>query len=476
MNQSTAVAPTSWLHKDSPSRKLLGGAIGNMGEQFDYSIYAFTAPIIALNFFPSSNPVAALLNTFVVYALSFVARPFGGVMFGYIGDRFGRFAILTWTVVLMGVGTMLIGLLPSYSSVGVLAPILLVVCRLLQGLSLGGETTGVESYIAESAPDGKRASWTSLVMSFAYIPVALVACFILGLRTVMGDAAFEAWGWRIPFLLGGVVAFAGYLLRRNLDDPDEYLEAKAEADQLALVPKSGESVAHALGQSFKTRKSMLLVILLLCSPSVAAYLLTGYMYTYLVKEGHNGHRRTAFERRRCGRPGDSSAVHGSTLRSFRTQTHVRGRRCLAVHQCVSGISLGRFGKPRRRPHWTVLPRLRCRRLYISDVRRFDRTIPHSGAVPKSRNFLQCGSCHFRRNDAAGRRSPDLSHRKFAGTSLLRYGDHRRLRHCRNRARARNEGRESTRVDLLKSAMVMILYMGMSHGRDLATNVSLLRTT
>jgi len=257
-----------------------------MGEQFDYSIYAFTAPIIALNFFPSSNPVAALLNTFVVYALSFVARPFGGVMFGYIGDRFGRLAVLTWTVVLMGVGTMLIGLLPSYSSVGVLAPILLVVCRLLQGLSLGGETTGVESYIAESAPDGKRASWTSLVMSFAYIPVALVACFILGLRTVMGDAAFEAWGWRIPFLLGGVVAFAGYLLRRNLDDPDEYLEAKAEADQLALVPKSGESVAHALGQSFKTRKSMLLVILLLAPQSVAAYLLTGYMYTYLVKEGH----------------------------------------------------------------------------------------------------------------------------------------------------------------------------------------------
>jgi len=257
-----------------------------MGEQFDYSIYAFTAPIIAVNFFPSSNPVAALLNTFVVYALSFVARPFGGVMFGYIGDRFGRLAVLTWTVVLMGVGTMLIGLLPSYSSVGVLAPILLVVCRLLQGLSLGGETTGVESYIAESAPDGKRASWTSLVMSFAYIPVALVACFILGLRTVMGDAAFEAWGWRIPFLLGGVVAFAGYLLRRNLDDPDEYLEAKAEADQLALVPKSGESVAHALGQSFKTRKSMLLVILLLAPQSVAAYLLTGYMYTYLVKEGH----------------------------------------------------------------------------------------------------------------------------------------------------------------------------------------------
>ena len=147
-----------------------------------------------------------------------------------------------------------------------------MVCRLLQGLSLGGETTGVESYIAESAPDGKRASWTSLVMSFAYIPVALVARFILGLRTAMGDAAFEAWGWRIPFLLGGVVAFAGYRLRRNLDDPDEYLEAKAEADQLALVPKSGESVAHALGQSFKRPESRCsLSILSLAPQSVAAH-------------------------------------------------------------------------------------------------------------------------------------------------------------------------------------------------------------
>src|SRR6476620_814605 len=179
---SNSATRTDRWGKNGDRRKLLGGAIGNMGKQFDYSIYAFTAPIIAMTFFPGSNPVAALLSTFAVYALSFVARPFGGVMFGYIGDRFGRLAVLTWTVVLMGVGTMLIGLLPSYSSVGVLAPILLVVCQLLQGLSLGGETTGVESYIAESAPDGKRASWTSLVMSFAYIPVALVACFILGLR------------------------------------------------------------------------------------------------------------------------------------------------------------------------------------------------------------------------------------------------------------------------------------------------------
>lgn len=270
----------------SDRRKLLGGAIGNMGEQFDYSIYAFTAPVIAMHFFPDSTPLVALLSTFAVYALSFVARPFGGVMFGYIGDKYGRLTVLMWTVVLMGVGTALIGLLPTHESIGVAAPILLVVCRLLQGLSLGGETTSVESYIAESAPEGKRATWTSAVMSFAYVPVAVVAVFILGIRAVMGDEAFEAWGWRIPFLLGGVVALVGYLLRRNLEDSDEFIEAKAEAErEQATTAIESESVGQALGESFKTGRSMLLVVMLQPPQAIGAYLLTGYMYTYLVQEG-----------------------------------------------------------------------------------------------------------------------------------------------------------------------------------------------
>jgi MHS family proline/betaine transporter-like MFS transporter len=268
----------------SDRRKLLGGAIGNIGEQFDYSIYALVAPTLATHFFPGTNSVAALLSTFAVYALSFVARPFGGVLFGYIGDKHGRLAVLTWTVVLMGGGTMLVGLLPTYETIGVAAPILLVVCRLLQGLSLGGETTGVESYIAESAPDGKRASWMATVMSFVYWPAAAVAVFVLGVRSVMSTAAFDSWGWRIPFLLGGVVAVVGYVLRRTLDDPDEYKEAKAEYQQTADAGES-TSVVRALGASFGTRKSMLLVILLQPPMAIAAYLLTGYMYTFVVREG-----------------------------------------------------------------------------------------------------------------------------------------------------------------------------------------------
>lgn len=268
----------------SNRRRLLGGAVGNIGEQFDYSIFAFAAPTLATHFFPESNHLAALLSTFAVYALSFVARPFGGVLFGYVGDRFGRVAVLTWTVVLMGFGTMLVGLLPTYQNIGILAPILLVFCRLLQGLSLGGETTGVQSFIAESAPDGKRATWTTLVTSFVYWPVVLVALLIFGLRAALGDTAFDQWGWRIPFLLGGVVAVTGYFIRRRLDDADEYKEAKAEEAQ-ALATAGDESVAHALGRALQTRRSMLLVILLQPPMALGAYLLTGYMYTYVLEEG-----------------------------------------------------------------------------------------------------------------------------------------------------------------------------------------------
>jgi len=212
-----------------------------------------------------------LLSTFAVYAVSFVARPFGGFLFGYIGDKYGRLSVLTWTVVLMGGGTMLVGLLPGFETIGVLAPILLVVCRLLQGLSLGGETTGVESYITESAPADKRASWMTIAMSFVYWAPALVAFVILGIRSAMGDVAFTEWGWRIPFLIGGLVALIGYLLRRNLDDPDEFTEA-AEQQRIAATEHTNVT---SLGRSLSTRRSMLLVLLLQPPMALGAYLLTG---------------------------------------------------------------------------------------------------------------------------------------------------------------------------------------------------------
>jgi MFS transporter, MHS family, proline/betaine transporter len=265
-------------------RRMAGGAVGNFGEQFDYSAYALVAPTLAQQFFTAASPVAAMLGTFAVYALSFVARPFGGVLFGYVGDRYGRLSVLTWTVVLMGGGTMLIGLLPGYDSIGLAAPLLLVFCRLVQGLSIGGETTGVESFISESAPDDKRASWMTIVMSFAYWPTATAALVIFGTRAALGDEAFESWGWRLPFLFGGVVALVGYVLRRTLADPEEYTQAVAEQAR-AGADLTEASVARQLGDTMRARRSMLLVVLLQPPMAVGAYLLTGYMYTFVVSEG-----------------------------------------------------------------------------------------------------------------------------------------------------------------------------------------------
>ncbi len=181
---------------------------------------------------------------------------------------------------------MLVGLLPSYGSIGVLAPILLVACRLLQGLSLGGETTGVQSFIAESAPEGRRATWTTVVTSFVYWPVAVLGVLIFGLRGALGDAAFDSWGWRIPFLIGGLVAVIGYVIRRRLEDSEEFVEAKAEEARVVSAA-NGEAAgpSQGIGRALATRRSMLLVILLQPPMALGAYMLTGYMYTYVIEEG-----------------------------------------------------------------------------------------------------------------------------------------------------------------------------------------------
>lgn len=277
------VATPLSIRKDD-RRKLMGGAIGNIGEQFDYSIYALTAPTLALHFFPQANPVAAILSTFAVYALAFAVRPLGGVLFGYIADKSGRLRVLQLTIVCMGIGTVIVGVLPTFEAIGIAAPLLLIAARLLQGLSLGGETTGVQSFITESAPAGKRAYWTSSVMTFAYLGTALAAIVIFCVRSLVTESAFDAWAWRIPFLMGGLVAVVGYFLRRRLDDPEEYTEAAADYRR-ENGTQGKESIAKALG-SFKAGKSMLLVILLIAPHAIGAYLLQGYMFTYLTQQGH----------------------------------------------------------------------------------------------------------------------------------------------------------------------------------------------
>lgn len=261
------------MSKNSSKRNLSAASIGNFGEIYDFAVFGFSVPFIAAHFFPSSDPTAGLLSTFAVYAVAFLARPVGGLVFGYMSDRVGRVKVLAITIWLMALGTAVIGILPTYESVGLAAPILLVVCRLCQGLAMGGETTGSTSFILESAPKQNRGRWVGVTFAFATLPNAVVAIMLLGLQLFVGKEAYVDWAWRIPFLLGGLIGVIGYWLRRNLEDPEEYKAAhKAEfQNPLRAMTKSGF-------------KSMLYVAMIQPVQTVSAYLLIGFMYTFLVKQ------------------------------------------------------------------------------------------------------------------------------------------------------------------------------------------------
>lgn len=255
-------------------RRLAGASIGNFVELYDFFLYGLSAPVLAVHFFPEADPTTAMLSTFAVYAVAFFARPLGGVLFGYLSDRRGRVYSLMLTVLLMGAGTMLTGLLPAYTTIGIAAPLLLVLCRLMQGLSHGGESSGSYSFVIESAPDGQRARWVSAVACFAILPAAVAGIFILVLRLALGGEAYTDWGWRIPFLVGGVLAVIGLWLRWRLDDPEEFKEATRE-----------EPVSNPLLTVVKRHVRALATVTLLVSvQAVSTYMLLGYMYHFLVEE------------------------------------------------------------------------------------------------------------------------------------------------------------------------------------------------
>ena len=255
----------------SPVRRLAGGIVGTFVEWYDFLIYGLTAPVLAVKFFPADNPATALLGVLAIYAIAFFIRPIGGLFFGYLGDRGSRIATLAATILLMGTATTLTGLLPTYQSIGVAAAILLLLCRLAQGFSAGGETSGGLSYIIESAPADKRGLWVGYGVAASFLPVVIAAVIIFALRAVVGEAAYQDWGWRIPFLLGGVLALIGLWLRRKLDDPEEFVAAVKEGP-----------VANPIRAALRENlRAILIVVFLVAVQAVGAYLILGYLFTFL---------------------------------------------------------------------------------------------------------------------------------------------------------------------------------------------------
>jgi MHS family proline/betaine transporter-like MFS transporter len=209
-------------------RAVTAAVVGNVLEWYDFAVYGYVATIISKQFFPPGDEVAALLLTFATFGLGFLARPLGGIIIGWIGDTKGRKTALIFTIMLMAVGTVLIGLIPSYATIGVVAPLLLLIARLMQGFSAGGEWGGSTAFIVEWAPENRRGFYGS------FQQMSVVAGLLLGsgmaalLSTVLPAEAMESWGWRVLFLLGGLLGPVGMYMRRNIEETPAFRAVAAE--------------------------------------------------------------------------------------------------------------------------------------------------------------------------------------------------------------------------------------------------------
>lgn len=230
-DSNTAVADSkndSGKSKGGLAKVITASMTANALEWYDYALYGIMAPLIAHHFFPSGNETVQLLATYGVFAAGFMARPLGAVFFGWFGDKYGRKMALVLAIVMMAIPTACIGLLPGYASIGMAAPILLTLIRILQGLSLGGAFSGSITYMVEHAPGGRRGLLGSMSM------LSLVAGFLLGsvvatgTAAYFGEAEFNEWGWRLPFIFGLVVGFVAFFIQKYCEESPMYEEASSE--------------------------------------------------------------------------------------------------------------------------------------------------------------------------------------------------------------------------------------------------------
>ncbi len=206
---------------------IIASSAGTLIEWYDFYIFGSLATIISAKFFPKGNETVALLSTLATFATGFVVRPFGALFFGRIGDLIGRKYAFVVTLLIMGLSTFAIGLLPAYETIGMLAPLVLLLLRLLQGLALGGEYGGAATYVAEHSPLGRRGLYTSFIQTTATLGLFTSLGVILALRQGLGDERFDAWGWRVPFLLSIVLVAFSYLIRARLQESPLFVEMKA---------------------------------------------------------------------------------------------------------------------------------------------------------------------------------------------------------------------------------------------------------
>jgi len=228
-------------------------SVGTLIEWYDFYIFGSLATVLATKFFPEGNSTAAFLSTLATFAAGFVVRPFGALFFGRLGDLIGRKYTFMVTLLLMGGATFAIGLIPSYETIGFLAPLLVLILRLLQGLALGGEYGGAATYVAEHSPKSERGFWTSWIQTTATIGLFVSLLVIMLTRLSMSKEAFNDWGWRVPFLVSILMVLISYVIRKNMSESPLFAKVKAE----------GKTSASPLKESFGNRYNFKFVLLAL---------------------------------------------------------------------------------------------------------------------------------------------------------------------------------------------------------------------
>ncbi|HEV7935885.1 MAG TPA: MFS transporter [Actinomadura sp.] len=262
-------------------RAVVASAMGNCIEWFDFGVFSagVMTMIIGTVFFPEDSAGTATLKSFALIAAAFVARPFGGLFFGPLGDKIGRQRVLATTIILMSASTFVIGVLPNYASIGMAAPLLLLLVRLVQGFSTGGEYGGAATFIAEYAPTGKRGFYGSFLEFGTLSGYILGSGLVLTINLALGEANMHAWGWRIPFLLALPLGLVGLYVRTKLEDTPAFQE----------MEKAGEAAGSPLKETVTHNWRMILnLIAIVFLLNVADYTMLTFMPTYLTENLHIG--------------------------------------------------------------------------------------------------------------------------------------------------------------------------------------------
>ncbi|WP_394433685.1 glycine betaine/L-proline transporter ProP [Streptomyces sp. SGAir0957] len=268
-------------------RAVKAASLGNAMEWFDFGIYSYLAVTIGHVFFPSGNDTVQLISSFATFAVSFLVRPIGGMVFGPMGDKIGRKKVLAMTMILMAIGTFAIGLIPSYATIGFWAPVLLILFRLVQGFSTGGEYGGASTFIAEYAPDKRRGYFGSFLEFGTLAGYVGAAGLVTILTSVLGSDGMESWGWRVPFLVAGPIGLVGLYLRLKLDETPAFQKLEDESSHKATEAASTvETTAKGdLAKIFRDYwPTLILCICLVGAYNITDYMLLSYMPTYLSDE------------------------------------------------------------------------------------------------------------------------------------------------------------------------------------------------